>query len=587
MLGPIFTREWLTLPRQPRHFVQRSLFIGLLWVLVLTLWQTYVGWDRPATLGDQARFGHLTLQVLLLTQLVLALFFSALSSASAVALEKDRRTFLLLLMTDLHDYEIVLGKCLGSLLAIGLLLAGSLPVLFLLYFMGGFSPSQVMQGMAVVAATALAAGSLGSLIALWREKTFQSLSLTVLCLVLYLCVVRVLGFVGPEEWDDVQAWLDPFLALREVLDPDASAPRHAIAPSLGCGMTMLGLAVFLQAWGIWKLRVWNPSGEPIQGSDSAPAATESSSDIHASPGRRRIVWENPIAWREIRTRAYGRRPLLVKTSYFIVLALICWFALGDASSRTWAAALGLVPVVILSLLLVSAQAVTAITSERDLGALDLLMVTRLTPREFLLGKVAGILWNAKEFMLPPLVLIGVYAAKGKLGHPPTAGRLSEAALCLGVGFGVLVTFTVLLGIHVALRAANSRWAILQALGAVFFLSAGTILCIYLILITGRFEYQWLSFSGFLVVAVGGLWWVLCGDRPSTALAVASWLCPLAVFYTISNVLIGKPGRTETADPLLPFLVTVGAFGFASLSMLLPLLSEFEVAIGKASAGGGN
>src|SRR5438270_718088 len=38
------------------------------------------------------------------------------------------------------------------------------------------------------ATTALAAGSLGALIALWRDRTFQALALTVLFLVLYLCL---------------------------------------------------------------------------------------------------------------------------------------------------------------------------------------------------------------------------------------------------------------------------------------------------------------------------------------------------------------------------------------------------------------
>jgi hypothetical protein len=120
MLGPIFGREWLTLPRRGRHFAVRSLYLGALWILILTVWQSSVGWERPATLGDHARFGLLVFQLLAFVQLLLLLFFSALSAASTIAQEKDRRTFVLLLLTDLRNYEIVLGKVLGSLLQIGL-----------------------------------------------------------------------------------------------------------------------------------------------------------------------------------------------------------------------------------------------------------------------------------------------------------------------------------------------------------------------------------------------------------------------------------------------------------------------------------
>ena len=91
-----------------------------------------------------------------------------------------------------------------------------------------------------------------------------------------------------------------------------------------------------------------------------------------TPRRERsaAVGANPILWREISTRAYGRRPLLVKTAYFVVLALICYFALAPlwgGARFPFAAAYGLVPVGVLSLLLVAAQAATAITSERDVG----------------------------------------------------------------------------------------------------------------------------------------------------------------------------------------------------------------------------
>src|SRR5205823_1606508 len=140
----------------------------------------------------------------------------------------------------------VLGKLLGSLLPIALLLLGTLPVLALLLLLGGITPEQVFQSWLIIVATAFAAGSLGGLIALWRERTFQSLALAVLTLVLYFCVVGLLGVVGlvaeayadtssaarwlhGVDWVAVQAWLDPFRALLGILEPPEAEAGAAAA----------------------------------------------------------------------------------------------------------------------------------------------------------------------------------------------------------------------------------------------------------------------------------------------------------------------------------------------------------------------
>src|SRR4051812_12205459 len=109
---------------------------------------------------------------------------------------------------------------------------------------------------------------------------------------------------------------------------------------------------------------------------------------------------------------------------------------------------------------------------------------------------------------------------------------------------LMFAFVLALGIHVSLRGVNSRVALANVLGTVFFLCVGTLIAIYLIIINGgSFANQWLSFISFLVLGIGGLWWVLTGSRPSTALTFSAIFCPLAMFYVVTNVLIAKPGTT--------------------------------------------
>jgi ABC-type transport system involved in multi-copper enzyme maturation permease subunit len=612
VLGPIFQRELLTVPRRPSHYVTRAAYLGGLLVVAVTAWLATIGWRQTATLGETARFGPVLFQVLTFVQLALFLFFSALSSASAIAKEKDRRTFVLLLMTDLRNHEIVLGKVLGSLLPIAVLELATLPFLMLLVLMGGIALEQVVQVMLILAATTLAAGALGGLIALWRERTFQSLALTVLYLGLYLLLVRglivlpqLVPGVTAEHVQAVQQWLEPFLALSSAHQADLSGKLH-LTPAYGFVLVMLGFAVLLSLAGVWKLRVWNPSGEPIiqrerpeEAEDKERALLqagkkESRVSVHAAPGAVRHVDGNPILWREINTRAYGRRPFMVKLAYVIVLGLICYYALAPIAVEhvrpPFAAAYGLIPVIVLSLLLVTAQATTAITSERDTGALDLLLVTDLSPKEFIFGKLLGICYNTKEYLLPPLLLAGVYGLLGCLATPPRGHEemrqaMNAVSLICVLGTALfMLAFATVLGLHVALRTSNSQVAIVHALSTIFFLTVGTLVCIALILINRRFEYQWGSFLFFLVAGIGGLWYVLSGDRPSGALSTASFLCPLAVLYAVMSVLVGRPGSQESADPLVPFLVLVGSFGFALAAMLVPLLSEFDVAMGRTSGG---
>jgi ABC-type Na+ efflux pump permease subunit len=591
MLGPIFAREWVTVGRPASHYVARVVSLGGLWVVGITAWQATVGFARTATLGETARFGLLFFQIVAFLQLTVVMFFAALSAASTIAQEKDRRTFVLLLLTDMRDWEIVLGKMLGSLLPIALLVLGGVPIFFMLLLLGGIDPEQVVQALVVLAATALGAGSLGGLIALWRDRTYQALALSVLLLVLYLCLTRILAVSLSTDPDALLACIDPFAVMQAVLQGEQ--PTASLAPAYWYGLTMLGLAVLLNGVGIARLRVWNPSGEPIMQRESPEQADEDERDrqqAHAAPGKARAVWANPIAWREIRTRAYGRRPLLVKAAYAVVLGLICWFSFSGLETGQgripFASAYGLVPVLVLSLLLVAAQAVTSITSERDARTLDLLLVTDLTPREFIFGKLAGILYNTKEFLLPPLVIAAVYAGMGLLATPPrrhpefSAAMNTQALVTVWGGMLVLLLFAMVLGVHVALRNANSRVAITNTLGTIFFLLVGTIIAIYIIIINSNFESQWLTFLLFVGVGVGGLWYVLSGDRPSGALTLASVLCPAAMFYCILNILVANPGSEESTDPLLPFLVIVSAFGFAIAAMMVPMLSEFDVALGR-------
>ena len=102
-VGPVFTREAAATPRNWRLYFLRALYVAALFALVATAWLILFGSQPLRTLGDLARFGAAAFALVAPVQLAIAVAFSALLAAAAVAQEKDRRTFELLLLTRMTN----------------------------------------------------------------------------------------------------------------------------------------------------------------------------------------------------------------------------------------------------------------------------------------------------------------------------------------------------------------------------------------------------------------------------------------------------------------------------------------------------
>lgn len=586
LVGPVFSREMMTAPRRPRLYVLRAVYAAALVIVICTAWLAFAGTQVVRNVGDLARFGGLVFQILAPLQWAIAVFFSALAAASAVAQEKDRRTFELLLLTRLSNGELVLGRLLASLLHLLMLIVVAVPLLVLLMWFGGVALDQVLRVAAVTAASALVAGSLGSTIALRREKTFQALALTALVLFLWLACWEVLPIVGGHRlWAGVSLdrWAviaSPWRAVLEAAQPRIVAahagPLAADAVLGFLAFAALGTAL-VNGLAIGRVRAWNPHRELRASTEdepppaSAPAAAAVTRRTPLPRAGHRPVWDNPILWREVRTAAYGRRMLLIRLVYLLLFcgaaAALYQVAQQPAGLSRTSAALPLAPLLVLSLILVNAQAVTAITSERDARALDLLLVTDLTPKEFIFGKLAGIFYNTKEMVLLPLLLAA--------GLWWIDALSLENLIYLAGSLLVLFAFAAMLGVHTGLAYGNSRAAIATSLGTMFFLFLGIALCLRLMVaFSGSFQVQLQPFLAFMLGGGIGLYVALGVRNPSTAIGAASMLCPFATFYAITSYLLGYT--------LAVFLVTSLTYGFATAAMLVPAIFEFDVATGRTT-----
>ena len=339
------------------------------------------------------------------------------------------------------------------------------------------------------------------------------------------------------------------------------------------------IAGFLSFWTVFRLRVWNPSKDVfVSVAEEKPVTDTEDAESNPTPGRQhRKVWNQAVIWREMRTRAYGRRMIWIKLAY-IALALIIAAAsilrssageqAGLVLGMVSAPAFSLLGVGILSLLLCNAQAVTSITNERDGRTLEILLVTDLRPWEFILGKIGGALWNAREMILLPLALIILMLGTGRI-----PGLTVENAIYLATTYLVLSIFAVTLGLHAGLSYENSRQAIAHSLGTMFFLCIG-IFVFMLLLVEARssFAIQLQSFILFIGFGSLGLYSSLTYRNPSNALTLASLVLPFLTFYAITEFLLG--GNLGVS-----FWICL-AYGFTSVAMMVPAMNDFDIALGR-------
>ncbi|MCL2349383.1 MAG: ABC transporter permease [Planctomycetaceae bacterium] len=624
IIGPVFTREVTIAPRRERTFISRSVYAGVLLLLISTAWLVVTGTQLIRDTGDFARFGNTLFQILAPLQLVIFLFFSGMLAAGAVAQEKDRKTLLLLLLTRMSNMELVLGKLFSSLLMVLTLLLVSVPVFMLITLLGGVSYTQIFRVFLVTLLSVLTCGSLGSCVALWREKTFQALAITVLVLMIWLGFWETVSFgILGRDWLgfstlEIARAFSPWQAILLASRPSLEFSGGLTGPIAGFSLCSILLGILINGTAIVMVRVWNPSrelrqtgleqdtwrkesteiskayyrqtnlseqtlaalaeptGEDVHADIQATKEKNAATTPHAAPGKVRHVWDNPVIWREICTRAYGRKTLVIRFAYLMLAVCFAW-AMHSVIESTHRAGFEVtvaqlagpfVPLLILSLVLVNTQAVTALTSERDGGTFDLLLASDITPKEFVFGKIGGTFYNMKEMVLFPLALAVYFWWADALS--------GTNAAFLFLGLTVLYAFVAMIGIHIGMQYDNTRSAVATSLGIVFFLFIGISTCMWIMVaFSGQFGAQLQPFLAFMIGGGVGLYVVLGAKNPSAAIGLASFVLPLATFYAITSLLMGFYH--------LVFIAMVAAYGFTTVAMLIPAIDEFDVATGRTTA----
>lgn len=485
MVGPVVHQEMLLGSRRNRLHILRWIYAGWLilqvffFLLKFQAEQTtrrfnpFMPYEPESYASAPEVVGRWFTENFVSQQMILLLLATPAFVAGAITDEKRRGTLQYLLTTDLESRHIVLGKLLGRVAQVALLALAGLPLFCCLAGFAGISPIALLASLLVLIVPLFALGSATLLASVWCRQTRDA--------VLALYCVGLVGWLVVWFVGGPLRYLDPFYVLSPAWGPTQSADWQEMGQRLalsalcwgGLGALCLGLAVGrLRPAYIKELESIKPIGMGILGPARPP------------------VDEEPIRWRERNVEglapmyAFRRVPrwmavaiIFLMTVLSSSLILLAFLAPGRTPADVGKALLSLNPfevaelfpdaesgflvqsilVMLLASLVVGIRCSGTITGERERKTWESLLLTPITARELVRGKLWGVMGASHDYLLAyalpalPLSLLG--------------GPLAFFFTLLGLGVTVLAMYFIgAAGLWCSVKSKNSWRSLLATLG---------------------------------------------------------------------------------------------------------------------------
>jgi ABC-type transport system involved in multi-copper enzyme maturation permease subunit len=404
--GPVFAYEWVAGARRWQLYAARSFMVGALLAAM-----SAIAWNgtRDVTgnaARDYARLGESYFYGLIGVELAIVMLAAPAATAGAICVDRARGTLDHILVTDLSDTEIVLGKLGARLLPVLGLVAGSWPVMAISSLLGGIDPIALTLAFAIILAVALLGCTMALALSVWARKphevvmaVYTSWAIILVAYPTWHGTARAIGR-GPPSW---LLTANPFyLAYVPYIAPNSTDwwDYTGFFAATSAGSLLLAFLA---------VRRMRPATVRAKGrGERIPRLGLLGGLIRLLPAP--SLDRNPVLWREWhRSRPSPWMIVLVgltigtTTVGCIVGAVALWregIIPGGGTAAAYAGIYSYLLQVVLGLLMFSAVAPMSLAEERQRGSLDVLMATPLSTRTIVMGKWMG------TFRLVPWLVAG-------------------------------------------------------------------------------------------------------------------------------------------------------------------------------------
>lgn len=490
--NPILLRVVTAGGRRWRHAFTRWIYLGLL-IGVLLVALLGASPTNQQSLSDLAKASTQVFKYISFAQLAMICLLAPVFTAGAITQERDSQTYNILLATPLTNSEILLGSLFSRLYYVVALLLSGLPVFAITLFYGGVTGVNIALSAAIAMTTGLFTGAVAMAIAVFRLGTGKTVFWFYVFNVVYLVglyiVDRLIG-VDPVTLvrnTTILTGIHPFLALEAIVNPTSyvapdlaalsSWPRifrwYLAYPAYSyVALTLLGSLAVLTPSALVLRRVAQQSDVGF-----VQYLRHLFKPREEVKGRRaRHVWTNPVAWREAATRAGVSVRGVARWATVLVGALAAIVLLyfhhygkvdgGIDGTRKWL--VGLVTLEFsVALLVATNTSASAVTRERESRTLDLLLVTPITSRYYIWGKLRGLV----SFMLPfaavptlTVLVVMIYDVINGTILTNNAVVFPEVLLAMPLFLTVIIAWACMLGLQLSLKWTRTIVAVMASVG---------------------------------------------------------------------------------------------------------------------------
>ncbi|HEX3800991.1 MAG TPA: ABC transporter permease [Verrucomicrobiae bacterium] len=391
---PIVERELRIAARRQMSYWLRVIaaaFMLLMFVMTLVLFTMSSPFGSPG----QAQFSTLR-WIAFIFVCSTGVFFTS----DSLSEEKREGTLGLLFLTDLHGYDVVLGKLMSHSLQAFYSLLAALPILALPLLVGGVTGTEFARSLLVICNTLFLSLAVGIFASSISREVMKTMNAT-----LFINLALLVGLpwldLGLTHWDDTK-----FKPITSVLSPGFLF-EHA-GDLKGSFWSYLGLQnllawIFLAAAAICIPRAWQEKTASAKGPRRSMIQWWRYGGRKARLAfRRKTLSRDSILWLALRDLWMARLIWLAVliAALWMGMDLYIWDSQKAYNALSSAHAL----LVVVIMLWVASQACRFFVESSRNGALELILVTPVKPRQIVFAQ-----WKAicRNFWLPVLVILAM------------------------------------------------------------------------------------------------------------------------------------------------------------------------------------